>query len=71
MQVGSFAQRVNAERYAQQLAAKGFRAQVSSSAGNGRELFRVRVGPAADREAAVAMQARLAAQGFRGSLAAP
>jgi DedD protein len=71
VQVGSFAQRVNAERYAQQLAGKGFKAQVSSSTGNGRELFRVRVGPVADRDAAVALQSRLAAQGIRGSLAAP
>lgn len=71
VQVGSFAQRVNAERYAQQLAGKGFKAQVSSSTGNGRELFRVRVGPVADRDAAVALQSRLASQGIRGSLAAP
>jgi DedD protein len=71
VQVGSFAQRVNAERYAQQLAGKGFKAQVSSSTSNGRELFRVRVGPVADRDAAVALQSRLAAQGIRGSLAAP
>ncbi|HEV7633653.1 MAG TPA: SPOR domain-containing protein [Steroidobacteraceae bacterium] len=71
VQVGSFAQRVNAERYAQQLAGKGFKAQVSSSTGNGRELFRVRIGPVADRDAAVALQSRLAAQGIRGSLASP
>ena len=71
VQVGSFAQRVNAERFAQQLAGKGFKAQVSSSTGNGRELFRVRIGPVADRDAAVALQSRLAAQGIRGSLAAP
>lgn len=71
VQVGSFAQRVNAQRFAQELVAKGFKAQVSSSGSKNRELFRVRVGPVADRAAATALQARLAAQGYRGSLAAP
>jgi DedD protein len=67
VQVGSFAKRENADRYVQQLARKGYTAHVLG----GSTLYRVRVGPAADKAAAVALQAKLAADGYRGSVAAP
>ncbi len=69
VQVGSFAKRENAQHLVQQLAAKGHSAQLRGGSGGG--LFRVRVGPVANRQAAVALQARLAAQGFRGAVSAP
>jgi DedD protein len=67
VQVGSFAKRENAQRYVQQLGKHGYAAQVLA----GGTLLRVRVGPVADRPAAVALQLRLAGDGFKGSIAAP
>jgi DedD protein len=67
VQVGSFAKRENAQRYVQQLGKQGYTAQVLG----GGTLFRVRVGPVADRPAAAALQSRLAGDGFKGSIAGP
>jgi cell division septation protein DedD len=67
VQVGSFAKRENAQRYVQQLGKQGYAAQLL----HGGTLFRVRVGPVADRPAAAALQSRLAGDGFKGSIAAP
>jgi cell division septation protein DedD len=67
VQVGSFAKRENAQRYVQQLGKQGYAAQVLG----GGALYRVRVGPVADRAAAVALQSRLAGDGFKGSIAVP
>jgi cell division protein FtsN len=53
----------------QQLTAEGFAAQLL--AGSGAQLHRVRVGPAENKAAAVALQSRLAAQGHKGTLVAP
>jgi DedD protein len=68
IQVGSFASRENAERLARNLKGKGFAATVSESSGKGKRLWRVRVGPEADRAAAVALGARLRAAGQSGAV---
>jgi DedD protein len=68
VQAGVFANRDNAERLARQLKGKGFAASVSESAGKGKRLWRVRVGPEADRAAAVALGARLRAAGQSGAV---
>jgi cell division septation protein DedD len=65
--VGSFASRDNAERLARQLKGKGFAATVSQSP-KGRRLWRVRVGPEADRAAAVALGAKLRSAGQPGAV---
>jgi DedD protein len=67
VQVGSFANRENAERLARQLKGKGFAATVSQSP-QGRRLWRVRVGPETDRAAAVALGAKLRAVGQPGAV---
>jgi DedD protein len=67
VQVGSFSRRENAQRYVQELGRKGYGAQVLG----GGTLFRVRVGPVADRTEAAALQLRLSADGFKGAIAAP
>jgi DedD protein len=71
IQVGSFASRENAERLARELKSKGFAASVSESRGGGRNLYRVRVGPEADRAAAQAVLAKLRARGQRGAALMP
>jgi DedD protein len=68
IQVGSFASRENAERLARELKGKGFAAIVNQSSGNGKRLWRVRVGPEADRAAAVALGAKLRAAGRPGAI---
>ena len=68
MQVGTFTSRANAERLSQQLARKGFSAYVASARRGGRELYRVRVGPAQGREAAGALGLRLRGAGHAGSV---
>lgn len=70
-QLGSFAARENAERLARQLRAAGYQVSVSPAKSNGKELFRVRAGPASSREAALALQSRLAAAGHKSTLVAP
>lgn len=54
VQLGSFALRVSAERLVRELKAAGYPAYVSPVTRGARELFRVRVGPMADRAAASA-----------------
>lgn len=71
VQVGSFASRDNAERLSRDLKAKGFAASVSESRGGGRNLYRVRVGPEADRSAAQAVVARLRTRGVTGAAVIP
>lgn len=68
VQAGSFAQRDNAQRLARDLTAKGFAAQVRDA---GKSQFKVRVGPVKDRKAAQALQAKLVAAGYRGTVQAP
>jgi DedD protein len=68
VQLGSFASRENAERLAAELRTKGFGVSVSEGPGAGRKWFRVRVGPAPDRAAALALAGRLRAVGHTGSV---
>jgi DedD protein len=68
VQLGSFASRANAERLAQQLKGKGFKASVSESSGGGRKLYRVRAGPATDRATADELAAKLRAAGQTGAV---
>jgi DedD protein len=63
VQVGVFASRDNAQQLARQLRAAGFTIDVSQGRAKGKELYRVRAGPAADRAAASDLQARLARAG--------
>src|SRR5881394_206983 len=67
VQLGSFASRANAERLARQVRAGGFKVSLSQ-ASSGRRLFRVRVGPAHDREAASQLAAQLRAAGHDGAI---
>jgi len=67
VQLGSFASRANAERLARQVRAGGFKVSVSQATA-GRRLFRVRVGPAHDREAASQLAGKLRAAGHDGSI---
>lgn len=72
VQLGSFASRDNAEQLGRKLRAGGFAIDVSRVRAEGKELYRVRAGPVADRSAAVALQARLEAAGQKkSSLVAP
>jgi cell division protein FtsN len=67
VQLGSFASRTNAERLARQVRAGGFKVSVSRGS-SGRRLYRVRVGPAHDREAATELAVKLQAAGHSGSI---
>ncbi len=67
VQLGSFASRTNAERLAGQVRAGGFKVSVSQGS-SGRRLYRVRVGPAHDREAATQLAVKLRAAGHSGSI---
>ena len=67
IQLGSFANRANADRLAQQVRARGF--QVLVSRGNkGKHLYRVQVGPAHDRAGAEQLLTRLRATGHGGPI---
>jgi DedD protein len=70
-QLGSFSSRDNAERLVKQLRARGYQIEQTAVRSAGKELFRVRAGPVASREAAVALQAKLAATGHKATLVAP
>lgn len=58
-----FASHENAERLALEVRVKGFKASVSPVTIGGRKLYRVRVGPAPDRNAAQELQSKLKAAG--------
>ena len=68
VQLGSFGSRDNADRLVRDMTAKGFAAFVAPITSNGRELFRVRVGPMRDRAAAEALAAELKRAGQSGSI---
>ena len=70
-QLGSFSSRDNAERLARDLRSKGFAIDVVRIRVGGKDLHRVRAGPVASRDAAVALQSRLAAAGHKSSLVPP
>jgi DedD protein len=68
VQLGSFGSRANADRLVRDMTAKGFAAFVAPITSNGRELFRVRVGPVHDRAAAETLAAELKRAGQSGSI---
>jgi DedD protein len=67
VQLGSFANRANAERLAQQVHALGYPVSVSRGT-TGRRLYRVQVGPTHERAAAEQTAAKLQAQGHKGAV---
>ncbi|HLA70647.1 MAG TPA: SPOR domain-containing protein [Steroidobacteraceae bacterium] len=68
VQLGSFGSRDNADRLVRDMTAKGFAAFVAPITSNGRELYRVRVGPTRDRTQAEALAAQLRRIGQTGSI---
>jgi DedD protein len=68
IQLGSFASRDNADRFAGELRRQGFKSFLTEGTGGGRRLYHVRVGPEADRAAAQALAARLKSTGRTGFL---
>lgn len=68
VQLGSFGSRDNADRLVRDMTSKGFNAFIAPITSNGRELFRVRVGPTRDRAAAEALAAQLKRIGQSGSI---
>jgi DedD protein len=71
VQLGVFANRENAERLAIEVRVKGFKASVSPVTSGSRKLYKVRVGPTADRAAAQELQGRLKAAGRPGGTVVP
>ncbi len=71
VQLGVFASRENAERLAQEVRGKGFKATVTPLSASARKLFRVGVGPAGDRAAAAELHSRLRAAGWPGGSIVP
>jgi cell division protein FtsN len=65
LQIGAYKSRQNADRQARELTAKGFAASVAPPVAGG--LYRVRVGPFAERPEAVRVQARLRSEEGLGS----
>lgn len=68
VQLGSFGSKDNADRLVRDMTAKGFNAFVAPITSGGRELYRVRVGPARDRAAAEALATELRRVGQTGSI---
>jgi DedD protein len=68
VQLGSFGTKDNADRLVRDMTAKGFNAFIAPITSGGRELYRVRVGPARDRASAEALAAELRRIGQTGSI---
>jgi DedD protein len=68
VQLGSFGQKENAEKLVRDMTAKGFATFIAPITTNGRELYRVRVGPTRDRASAEALAAQLKRMGQSGSI---
>jgi cell division septation protein DedD len=68
VQLGSFGSRDNADRLVREMNAKGFAAFIAPITSNGRELYRVRVGPTRDRASAEALASQLKRMGQSGSI---
>jgi len=68
VQLGSFANKQNAETLAADLRKQGFAAFLSQLSTSSVQLHRVRIGPQKDREAADAMAARLLKAGHSGKV---
>jgi cell division septation protein DedD len=71
VQLGVFASKENADRLAVEVRVKGFKASVSPVTSGKRKLYRVRVGPAADKSAAQDLQSKLKAAGRPGGTVVP
>ena len=69
VQLGSFANRSNADRLAQQIRSLGYPVSVSRGT-TGRRLYHVQAGPTPERSAAEQMATKLAAQGHKGPVMA-
>lgn len=68
VQLGSFGSKENAERLVRDMTAKGFTTFIAPITTNGRELYRVRVGPTRDRASAEALATQLKRIGQSGSI---
>lgn len=69
VQLGSFGQKDNADRLVREMTAKGFNAFLAPTrTGDGRDIYRVRVGPTRDRAAAEALAAQLKRIGQTGTV---
>ena len=69
VQLGSFVDKGNADRLVREMTTKGFNAFVAPPIkSNGRDLYRVRVGPTRDRASAEALAAQLKRMGQTGSI---
>jgi len=68
VQLGSFSSKQNAEKLTRDMTAKGFATFIAPITTNGRELYRVRVGPTRDRASAGALAAQLKRMGQSGSI---
>jgi DedD protein len=68
VQLGSFANRSNADKLVHQLKAKGFAIYMSAEGSGAATRYRVRVGPFADRDAAERMIAKLKGVGQAASI---
>jgi DedD protein len=68
VQLGSFGSKDNAERLVRDMTAKGFNTFIAPITTNGRELYRVRVGPTRDRASAEALASQLKRVGQSGSI---
>jgi DedD protein len=71
VQLGSFANRANADNLTRQVKGQGFSAFVLTGGSGTSVRYRVRVGPVADRESAERIAAKLKSLGHVGSLVAP
>jgi len=67
VQLGVFGSKDNAERLVLQARVKGFKASVSPITSGKNKMYRVRVGPAADKAAAQELQTKLRAAGIAHS----
>jgi cell division septation protein DedD len=71
VQLGSFASHDNADKLLRQLKAQGFSAFVSPGGSGASLRYRVRIGPMADRGAALQEMAKLKMSGHVASIVAP
>lgn len=71
VQIGVYSSQENAERLARKLRATGIDIAVAKLKSGGKDMFRLRAGPARDRPEAEALQARVAATGNDAKLVAP
>jgi DedD protein len=71
VQLGSFANKANAESLTRQLKAEGFNAYIAPIGTAAAQRFRVRLGPIADRAAAAGIMAKLQAHRHASTLLPP